>query len=432
MAPPTGTETHTSAGGAHRPPGSFAPAATTDPDPVRAGVAFRPPVDDAGRPTAPWLLRAAAGWSWRILVIGAAIYLLLLLVAHLRVIALAVVAALLLTALIHPLFRRLNGLGLPRALAAALTLLALLLVLASVVTLLSSTTAAQLPELRSSVGTGIGQVRGWLSTGPLHVDAGQVDRLNTQVTHQLTANRSKLATGALSGAALAVEVLAGALLMLFTTFFLLFDGPHIWGWVVRLFSRSARPVVEGAGAVAWQTLTGYIRGTVFVALVDALCIGAGLLAVRVPLVAPLIVLTFLGAFIPIAGATLAGIAAVLVALVSRGPVAALIVLGVVLFVQQIEGHILQPLVLGKSVRLHPLAIVFAITAGATLGGIPGAIVAVPTVAVLSRVAAYLARLRRTDDDEVSAVAAEPGAPVADSATDELETEEHQPDSDARR
>lgn len=373
--------------------------------------------DDPNRPTAPWLLRAAAGWSWRILAIVAAVYALLLLVAHLRVIALAMAAALLLTALIHPLFRRLHGLGMPRALAAALTLFTLILALAAVVALISGTTAAQLPELRSSVGEGIGQVKNWLVTGPLHLNAGQIDKYNTQISTQLSANRSKLATGALSGAALAVEVLAGALLALFATFFFLFDGPNIWAWGVRLFHPSARTSVEGAGAVAWQTLTGYIRGTVLVALVDALSIGAGLLFVGVPLVAPLIVVTFLGAFIPVAGATLAGLAAVLVALVSKGVVAALIVLGVVLFVQQVEGHILQPLVLGKSVRLHPLAIVSAITAGATLAGIPGAVVAVPLVAVLSRVTVYLSRLRREDDDEETAAAAEPAAPVADNATD---------------
>lgn len=383
------------------------------------------PVDDPNRPTAPWLLRAAAGWSWRIIAVVAAVYLLLLLVAHLRVIALALAAALLLTALIHPLFRRLHGFGLSRALAAALTLLTLILVIVAVIAVLSGTTAAQLPELQASVGKGIDQVRNWLVTGPLHLNAGQIDRLNSQLSQQLTTNRTKLVTGALSGAAVAVEVLAGALLMLFTTFFLLFDGPNIWAWIVRMFVPSARTSVEGAGAVAWQTLTGYIRGTVVVALVDALCIGLGLLLVGVPLVAPLIALTFLGAFIPIAGATLAGLAAVLVALVSKGLVAALIVLGVVLFVQQVEGHILQPLVLGKSVRLHPLGIVFAITAGATLGGIPGAVVAVPLVAVLSRVTVYLSRLRRSDDDEETAAAAEPAAPVADDASAELATEERQ-------
>ncbi len=382
--------------------------------------------DDPARPTAPWLLRTAAGWSWRILAVGAAIYVLLMIVIQLRVIAMAMAAALLLTALIHPLFGALHKLGMPRALAAALTLVALILTLAGVVALVSGTTAAQLPELQSSVGKGIGQVRHWLSTGPLHLDAAQLDRINTQLTHQVSANRTKLATGALSGAALTLEVLLGALLTLFTTFFFLFDGPHIWSWIVRLFTPSARTSVEGAGAVAWQTLTGYIRGTVLVALVDALCIGAGLLVVRVPLVAPLIAVTFLGAFIPIAGASLAGIAAILVALVSRGVVAALIVTGVVLFVQQVEGHILQPLVLGKSVRLHPLAIVFAITAGATLGGIPGAVVAVPLVAVISRVTVYLSRLRHNDDDGEAAVAEEPAAPLADNATDELAVERARP------
>lgn len=361
----------------------------------------------------PWLLRAAAGWSWRILVVGAAVYVLLLLLVRLRVIALSLIGALLLTALVYPLFRQIRRLGVPRAGAAALTLLALVLGLAAVIALLSGTTAAQLPELRASVSTGIGQVRGWLSTGPLGLDAGQVDRLYQQVVDWLNTNRQQLATGALSGASLAAEVLGGALLALFATFFFLYDGPGIWDWTTRLFGGSARERAYGAGHVAWQTLTGYIRGTILVALVDAVFIGLGLLVVGVPLVAPLVVLTFLAAFIPVAGAVLAGAVAVLVALVAKGFVAALIIFGVVLLVQQLEGNVLQPLVLGKSVQLHPLAITIAITAGATIAGVPGAVIAVPLVAVLNRVAIYLLRAGQPEHTEESAAAQEQSGRLAD-------------------
>jgi predicted PurR-regulated permease PerM len=360
------------------------------------------------------LLRAAAGWSWRILTIAAAVYLVLLLITELRILALALIGALLTTALIHPLFRRLHGFGLGRGPAAGLTVLTLVLGATAVMTFLSATTVAQLPELRATVGTGLTQIREWLVTGPLRLDAERIERLNDTVVTQLQENRARLATGALSGATLLLEMLGGAVLGLFATFFFLYDGPGLWGWVTRLFAPTARGAVAGAGGVAWQTLTGYIRGTVLVALVDAVFIGLGLLVVGVPLVAPLAVLTFFGAFIPIAGATLAGIAAVLVALVSKGFVAALVITGVVLVVQQVEGHVLQPLVLGKSTRLHPLAIVLSITAGATLAGVPGAVVAVPVVAVLNRVVVHLASLRRHGHDAAAGDTERDAGTLADS------------------
>jgi predicted PurR-regulated permease PerM len=378
-------------------------------------------LDDLDRPAVPWLLRAAAGWSWRIIAVAAAVYLLLLLVIQLRIIALAMVAALLTTALVHPFFRLLHRLGLGRGAAAGVTVLTLVLGFAAVIAFLSATTIAQLPELRETIGTGLTQIRDWLSDGPLGLDAQRLEELGNQANEQFQQNRERLTTGAISGATILLEVLGGALLGLFAAFFFLYDGPHIWGWFTRMFSRSVRDRVDGAGAVAWQTLTGYIRGTVFVATVDAVFIGLGLVLVGVPLVAPLAVLTFLGAFIPIAGATLAGIAAVLVALVTKGVVAALIIAGVVLLVQQVEGHVLQPLVLGKSTRLHPLAVVLTITAGATLAGVAGAVVAVPLVAVLNRVGVYLNQAGRTGDDTAPQDEDADAGHLADDAADNDDT-----------
>lgn len=349
--------------------------------------------NDPSRPTAPWLLRAAAGWSSRILVVALAVVLLLRLLAELKVLALAVIAALLLTALLHPLFRLFQRARLPRAAAGALTVLTLLAFLLLALGFVGTSTVSQASELQSSVGQGVDQIRNWLVTGPLHMRASSLDNYQASLSKQLSSNRDKLTSGAIAGATTAVEVLTGALLTLFCTFFFLFEGPAIWAWIVRLFSASVRDRIDGAGAVAWATVTGYIRGTVIVAAVDACSIGVGLFLVGVPLVLPLVLLTFIAAFIPIAGATLAGIACVLVALVSKGFVAALIVLAVVILVQQVEGHLLQPLLLGHSVRLHPLAIVLSIAGGATIAGIPGAVVAVPAVAVISRVGSYFVGLR---------------------------------------
>ncbi|MDP9433483.1 MAG: AI-2E family transporter [Actinomycetota bacterium] len=365
---------------------------------ARVQVPQSPPepldLDDPHRPTSPWLLRAAAGWSWRILIIALAVVLLLRLAAELRLLVLSMVAALLLAALLFPVFRAVLRVGLPRGVSAAITVLGFVVVLGLLLTFVGSSTMAQFDELQASVGTGVTQVRDWLVNGPVNMRPDRLDNLRADFTEQLNRNRSRLATGAIAGAAAAATLATGTLLALFGTFFFLFDGPRIWAWVVRLFVPDVRHRVDGAGAAAWATVTGYIRGTMLVAAFDAVFIGVALLLVGVPLVMPLAVLTFIGGFIPIAGALMAGIVAILVALVSKGVVAALIIAGVVVLVQQVEGNVLQPLVLSQSVSLHPLAIIIAITAGGTLAGIPGAIVAVPTVAVVNRVGNYLVEARR--------------------------------------
>lgn len=344
--------------------------------------------DDAA--TVPYLLRASAAWSWRLLILTAAVVAVGYLASRLKVVFVPVLAALLLTALLRPLVDALGRVRVPRLAATWLVLLALLGVLAGVATLFGLSAGDQLANLGAKVNTGVDRVRGYLTDGPFHFSRQDVENTVDSVRRQLGQNRGQLVSGALSGASLAVELVAGVLLTLFTTFFFLYDGERIWRWVASRFPDRTERRVRGAGAEAWRTITGYIRGTVLVALVDATGIGLALLVIGVPLVVPLALLTFLGGFIPIVGATVAGAAAVLVALVTKGPAAALVILGAVIAVQQLEGHVLQPFVLGRTVHLHPLAIVLSLTAGGVLAGIPGAIVAVPLVAVLNRVASYLA------------------------------------------
>jgi predicted PurR-regulated permease PerM len=205
----------------------------------------------------------------------------------------------------------------------------------------------------------------------------------------VSANSSRLVSGALGVASTAADVASGLFIALFSTFFFLSTGGRIWAWVVTLFPRSARPRVEGAAVHAWATLTAYVRATVIVAAVDAIGIGAAAAILRVPLAVPIAVLVFLGAFIPIVGAFLTGVVAVLVAFVSQGPVVALIMLGAVILVQQIEAHILQPFLLGRAVEVHPLAVILGIGAGVLVAGIVGALFAVPLVAVGHVVSVYL-------------------------------------------
>ncbi len=352
-------------------------------------VQARPGVSSGDGPRVPRVLADAAAWSWRILVLLAAAAAIVLVLVRLKFLVLPLFGALLLTALLRPLTMRLRGAGLPRSAATAITLLLALTVLGGLGTLISQQTASEYDELERQVRGGGAEVRDYLTGGPFNLDPAQLNSIGDRLVEAGRTNREQLTAGAVTGATIAFEIAAGTVLALFATIFFLYDGDRIWGWFVRLFPRGGRPRVQESGRRAWTTMAGYIRGTVIVAFVDAFFIGLGLVVVGVPLALPLAVITFLAAFIPLVGATVAGVVAVLVALVANGVGAALIIAAVVITVQQLEGHILQPLILGRSVSLHPLAIVLSIGAGSILAGIPGAVIAVPLVATLNNVASYL-------------------------------------------
>nr|WP_232794330.1 AI-2E family transporter [Pseudofrankia saprophytica] len=338
----------------------------------------------------PLALRVSAGWSWRLLVVGAAVYVVVVAIGRVRTVVIPVVAGLLISALIVPIAHRLQRIGVPRLASAFIALLTFFILIGGAAVAVGFNAANELPKVIDQVSAGIDQVRDYLINGPLNLSQKQIDDLVNSIQHSLSENRGKVLSGVITTASVLFEVLTTILVTLFATFFFVYDGAGIWDWIVSRFPATAEERVRGAGVEAWNTLTGYIRGTVFVAVVDSIGISIGLVAVGTPLVAPLALLTFFGGFIPIIGATAAGVAAILVTLVAKGVVPAIIVLGVVLFVQQVEGHLLQPLVMRRAVRLHPLAIVIALSAGGVLAGIPGAVVAVPTVAVINRVARYLA------------------------------------------
>jgi predicted PurR-regulated permease PerM len=314
----------------------------------------------------------------------------LVIIGRIRLVVIPVVGGLLIAALINPLMVRLRGWGVPRLGAAFLALFGFLAIAAGAAVGVGFNAANEIPDVTDQVNKGIDQVRDYLAGGPLHLSQEQIDNLVIDVQHTLQKNSGKLVSGVITTASFAVEVLTGLLVALFSTFFFVYDGERIWNWIVSRFPPRAEERVRGAGQEAWATITGYIRGTVFVALVDALGITIGLVVLGVPLVAPLALLTFVGGFVPIVGAAVAGIAAVLVTLVSEGLGKALIMVGVVLAVQQVEGHLLHPFVMRRAVKLHPLAIIIALSSGGVLAGIPGAIAAVPFAAVVNRVAGYLA------------------------------------------
>src|SRR5829696_6990974 len=363
--------------------------------PHRPGERSRRLMSGADRRSAPedgvpTGLRTAAAWSWRMVVVLAGFYVLLYAAAYVAVVIVPVIVALLLAALLQPGAAALVRRGWPRSLAAFAMLVVGLGVVAGIITLVVQQIASGFSDLAEQVSEGIGQVQSFVvRTFP--ITTNQLENAVSQLQDLLVSNQDQLATGALTTAATVGEVFTGIVLALFTLFFFLKDGRSIWLWLVGLLPRDSRAYLDEAARRSWRTLISYVRATVVVALVDAIGIGTGLAVLGVPLVIPLSALVFLGAFIPIIGSFLAGSVAVLVALVAVGPIKALIALAVVVLVMQVEGHILQPLLLGRAVHVHPLAVVLSIAAGLLIAGIFGALVAVPIVACANVAGTYLSR-----------------------------------------
>jgi predicted PurR-regulated permease PerM len=375
--------------------GAGADAAHPGPDGAPPGQVPGPgrPHTEAGGPAArPWVpawLERAAGWAWRLLVLGALIYVLIRLIGMLRVVILPCVAALLLTALLQPLTQRLRRFGLPALTATWCTVLAALAVLAGVATLAATRTSADYQRLVTDLGNTTNDLQRWLAGPPFHLHRAGLEQLSNRLLTFLKQHQSAVAGTVLSGGKFFLELLAGLVLTLFVTFFLLKDGERIWAWLTAFLGPDARARARGAGTAAWLALTYYVRGTVAVAAIHAVVIGTALWVMGVPLLVPLVILVFLAAFIPLVGILVAGTLAVAVTLGTRGWVAALVLVVIFILENQLESHLLQPLVVGRMVRFHPLAIILVLAIGGVAGGIAGAVVAVPTAAVLFRAMPYL-------------------------------------------
>nr|WP_307804474.1 AI-2E family transporter [Micromonospora echinofusca] len=331
----------------------------------------------------PHSLRIAAAWSWRLIVIGVLGWALIGIIGRIQIVIIPLAIALLLSALLAPAVGWLLRARFPRSAATAIVLVGGLVAVVGTLTLVVNEFVNGVPELSKNASEGVRQIQNWLKTGPLHLSDGQLNDYIDQGQKWIDENTQSLTSGAISTAATLAEVLTGTLLVLFATFFFLRDGSKIWRFLVRLLPLAARWRVDDAGQAAWSTLVAYVRATVLVAFIDAVGIGIFLMIFKVPFAFPLAALVFLGAFIPIVGATLSGAVAVLVALVDSGPVTALIILGAVIGVQQVEGHVLQPLIMGRAVAIHPLAVIVGIAAGVVLAGIVGALISVPLIAVLN-------------------------------------------------
>jgi predicted PurR-regulated permease PerM len=347
------------------------------------------PAGPGARPRVPGWLERAAGWAWRLLVLGALLYVLIRVIGTLRVVVLPCVAALLLTALLQPLTQRLRRSGLPALAATWCTMLAALAVLAGVAALAATRTSADYQRLVADIGDTTNDLQRWLAGAPFHLHRVGLTQLSNRLLTFLKQHQSAVAGTVLSGGKIFLEFLAGLVLTLFVTFFLLKDGERIWAWLTSFLGHEARSRARGAGAAAWQAVTYYVRGTVAVAAIHAVVIGSALWVMGVPLLVPLVILVFLAAFIPLVGILVAGTLAVAVTLGTRGWVAALVLVAIFILENQLEGHLLQPLVVGRMVRFHPLAIILVLAVGGVAGGIAGAVVAVPTAVALFRAMPYL-------------------------------------------
>ncbi|MEP6842549.1 MAG: AI-2E family transporter [Pseudolysinimonas sp.] len=354
------------------------------------------PPDNAAATSLTPAIRIAGAWSWRILAVAAVFGVFVFLFIQLREIVIPFMVAILLAALLVPFSRWLQRRHhWPKWAAVAVSEVGILTILAGLIYLVVSFIIRGYPALEKQTVSRYAELKIFLanSFGLTDKDiSGYVD----QIVKGIQQDSSSLLSGALSVGSTAGHLLAGFLIVLFSTLFLLIDGRGIWHWIVRLFPVKARAAMVGAGEAGWITLTTFVKVQIFVAFVDAVGIGLGAFILGLftggfPLVIPIAIAVFLGSFIPVVGAVFTGVIAVFVALVFLGPVPALVMLGVVILVQQLEGHVLQPFVMGNAVKVHPLAVVLAVATGGLIGGIPGALFAVPVVATLNVMIGYVAR-----------------------------------------
>lgn len=329
------------------------------------------------------LLRAAADYGWRLIVVGFIFYYAVFLLGRLALVVIPFLISLLVTALLRPMYNFFARLGAGRGIGTLATVLGAFIVLGGLVTLVVIRAAEQAPQLGDEINSLIPHVKHWLIHGPLHLNPKSVNNISQTITKDISKNSSTIASTALSTTKSVLDVVGGFLLVVFSTIFLLYDGERVWKFVTLAAPPAVRGRVDAGGRAAWVTLSHYVRGTLVVAAFHGLVMAITLSLLGVPLAFPLAVLIGLGSFVPLVGAVLTGILAVGVAGLSKGLVAAIIVVAVLLIDGQIEGHVLQPFVVGRYVRVHPLAVVLSLGAGGLLFGIFGAIVAVPIVACLN-------------------------------------------------
>jgi len=370
------------------------------------------PVDRADE-AVPTGMRVAGAFSWRLLVVVAALAIVVAAVILLQDIVVPFLVGLLVCALLAPMSAFLQRHRWPKWTAVLSCFVAVVVVIGVLALIVTAQIRYDLPSLEHRLSHNVQSLQSLLASEPFGITAAQVTKWLSDGTAFLQKHTSSILSGAAEAGSGLVHVLEGLFIVVFTTIFVLVDGPRIWSWVVRLFPRRARPRIDVAGAAGWKTLTSFIRVQLVVAVTDALGIVIGALVLQVPLAIPIGVIVFFGAFVPVVGAIVAGIVAVLVALVFNGWVPALVMLGIVVLVQQLESHVLHPFLTGSAVKVHPLGVVLGVTAGTTIAGVVGAFFAVPFIATVNSMVTAAAAYR---PDGATASAASDGTAV-DAAPD---------------
>lgn len=337
----------------------------------------------------PFPLRVTAGYAWRLLIIAAAVGVLIWIVIQLKLLVIPLLIGILITALLWPALSWMLRHGFPRWLAIVIALVGTLAIVSGLMWLVGWQVAQESDDVRERTMAAVGEFRQFLIDGPLHLSSAEIQDYIDQGFALVQEQAELLFNGALAVGTTVGHVVTGALLSLFILISLLADGGGIWRWTVRIFPQDTRPAVDAAARNGWRTVMDYAKTQLLVATIDAIGIGLGAFLLGVPLAIPVAVLVFLGAFIPIVGAVITGAVAVFLALVYNDPWNALWMLIVVIGVQQFEGHILQPILMGSAVKVHPLAVVLVVAGGALVAGIPGALFAVPLAAFVNVVAVTL-------------------------------------------
>ena len=369
-------------------PNEAAPNGTPEASAAPAGTpAATPPELRAG--SVPRWLQTSAAWSWRLLLLAAALYVAARVAALLYIVVVPCAAAILLTALLQPLTARLRRRGMSPLAATWCTLLLAIVLLGGAGWLVTTRVQADYPSLVTQFKHTTTQVQAWLAGPPFHLHTGSLQQLSNDVVKYLSQHKSAVEGTVVTGSRIVVELLAGVVLCFFVSFFLIKDGDRIWQWLTSRFQPERKRRADLAGAAAWQAVVYYVRGTSAVAAIHAVVMGITLTIIGAPLVVPLALFMFVAAFVPLVGVLVAGAVALLVVLATKGWIAAIIVFAVMVVMNQLEGHLLQPQVVGKMVRLHPLAVILVLAVGGVVAGIAGAVVAVPITAAVTRAARAL-------------------------------------------
>jgi predicted PurR-regulated permease PerM len=362
--------------------GGAVPVSATESTRLDAGPS-RQALDGAQAPDVPRWLRVVAAWSWRLLLLAATAYVLGKVAALLYVVLVPFAAAVLLTALLQPLAGRLRRVGFGPLAATWTTLLLAFLLIGGAVWLVTARVQAEYPALVSQVKHTTTQIQSWLAGRPFHIRTGNLEKLSNNLVKYLSQHRSVVEGTVLTGGRILVELLAGVVLCFFISFFLIKDGDRIWAWLTGGLAAERKRRADLGARAAWQAVVYYVRGTVAVAAIHSVVMGITLTIMNAPLVAPLALFMFVAAFVPLVGVLIAGTLATLIVLASKGLFAALILVGVMIVMNQLEGHLLQPQVVGKMVRLHPLAVILVLSVAGVTAGIAGAVVAIPITAAIT-------------------------------------------------